>query len=70
MAKKRIVGRYPKAFRTMATERLKSCENIVALSEGLGVFAVHNGELRWLGSIRRRVGRPPVILLDLRSLIQ
>ena len=33
----RAVGRYPKAFRKMAVERLKSCENIVALSEELGV---------------------------------
>ena len=37
MAKKRSVGRYPKAFRQMAVERLKGCENIVALSEALGV---------------------------------
>jgi len=37
VAKKRTVGRYPKAFRKMAVERLKSCENIVALSEELGV---------------------------------
>ena len=36
MAKKRI-GRYSKAFRKMAVERLKSCDNIVALSEELGV---------------------------------
>jgi transposase-like protein len=34
---KQRVGRYPKAFRKMAVERLKSCENIVALSEELGV---------------------------------
>ena len=31
------MGRYPKAFRKMAVERLKSCDNIVALSEELGV---------------------------------
>ncbi len=37
MAKKRTVGRYPKAFRKIAVERLKSCDNIVALSEELGV---------------------------------
>ena len=37
MAKKRAIGRYPKAFRKMAVERLKSCENIVALAEELGV---------------------------------
>jgi transposase-like protein len=34
---KRRVGRYPKAFRKMAVERLKGCENIVALSKELGV---------------------------------
>ena len=37
MAKKRAIGRYPQAFRKMAVERLKSCDNIVALSQELGV---------------------------------
>ena len=39
MAKKRKtrVGRYPKEFRSIAVERLKSCDNIVALSRELGV---------------------------------
>jgi transposase-like protein len=36
MAKRRV-GRYPKAFRQMAVERLNQCENIVALSQALGV---------------------------------
>ncbi len=36
MAKKRV-GRYPKEFRRMAVERLKSCDNIVALAQELGV---------------------------------
>ena len=36
MAKRRK-GRYPAAFRQMAVERMKLCENIVALSEELGV---------------------------------
>ncbi len=36
MAKKRV-GRYPKEFRRMAVERLKNCDNIVALSRELGV---------------------------------
>jgi len=31
------VGRYPNEFRRKAVERLKSCENIVALSQELGV---------------------------------
>jgi transposase-like protein len=33
----RRVGRYPREFRRMAVERLKSCDNIVALSQELGV---------------------------------
>ena len=37
MAKKRAIGRYPRAFRKMAVERLKSCDNIVALAAELGV---------------------------------
>jgi len=34
---KRRVGRYPKEFRRMAVERLKACDNIVELSQELGV---------------------------------
>jgi transposase len=37
VAKKRRVGRYPKEFRRMAVERLKACDNIVELSQELGV---------------------------------
>ncbi|HLJ90268.1 MAG TPA: transposase [Candidatus Angelobacter sp.] len=37
MAKKKRVGRYPKEFRRMAVDRLKSCNNIVALARELGV---------------------------------
>jgi transposase-like protein len=36
VAKKRV-GRYPKQFRRMAVERLKSCDNITALAQELGV---------------------------------
>ena len=36
MAKRRV-GKYPKAFRKMAVERLKGCENVGALAEELGV---------------------------------
>jgi transposase-like protein len=36
MAKKRV-GRYPKAFKQLAVERLNRCENIVALAQELGV---------------------------------
>ena len=36
MAKRRV-GRYPKAFKQMTVERLNECENIVALSQELGV---------------------------------
>jgi transposase-like protein len=31
------VGKYPKEFRRMAVERLKTCDNIVELSQELGV---------------------------------
>ena len=34
---KRRMGRWPKEFRRMAVERLKTCDNIVALSKELGV---------------------------------
>jgi transposase len=34
---RRRKGRYPKEFRRKAVERLKRCENVVALSEELGV---------------------------------
>jgi len=36
VAEKRV-GRYPKGFRRMAVERLKSCDNIVVLAQELGV---------------------------------
>jgi transposase-like protein len=34
---KRRVGRYPRAFRQMAVDRLRRCDNVVVLSEELGV---------------------------------
>jgi transposase-like protein len=34
---KRRVGRYPRAFRQMAVDRLRKCDNVMALSEELGV---------------------------------
>jgi len=34
---KRRVGRYPKEFRRIVVERLKSCDNIVALAQELGL---------------------------------
>ena len=37
MAKKGAIGRYPEAFRKMAVERLKGCDNVLALSRELGV---------------------------------
>ena len=36
MAKKRV-SKYPKAFRQMALERMRGCENVSALAEELGV---------------------------------
>ena len=48
VAKKRV-GRYPKEFRRVAVERLKSCVNIVALSRELGVHRrlLYNGGTNW-----------------------
>ena len=40
MARKKRVGRYPKAFRQAAVARMRSCENIAALSKELGVHRV------------------------------
>jgi transposase-like protein len=34
---KRRVNKYPKAFRQMAVERMRSCENVSALAKELGV---------------------------------
>lgn len=34
---KRRVGRFPKAFRQMAVDRLNQCENIVELAKELGI---------------------------------
>ena len=36
MAKKRV-GKFPRAFRQMAVDRLAQCENIVALAKELGI---------------------------------
>ena len=36
MAKKRV-GKFPKAFRQMAVDRLMQCDNIVALAKELGI---------------------------------
>ena len=36
MANKRV-GKFPKAFRQMAVDRLKQCENIVELANELGI---------------------------------
>ena len=36
MAKKRV-GKFPKAFRQIAVDRLNHCENIVALAKELGI---------------------------------
>jgi transposase-like protein len=34
---KKRVGRFPKAFRQMAVDRLNQCDNIVALAKELGI---------------------------------
>ena len=54
---KRRVGRYPKAFRQMAVQRLKGCENIVALAKELGV---QRGLLyRWREQLEPAGDEPP-----------
>lgn len=37
MAKKRGVGNYPLEFKKKAVERLKSCDNVMALAKELGI---------------------------------
>ena len=37
MAKKRGVGRYPLEFRKKVVERLKNCDNVMALAKELGI---------------------------------
>jgi len=37
---KRRVGKYPKEFRRMAVERLKTCDNIVELSQSRSTHAL------------------------------
>jgi transposase-like protein len=46
---KRRVGRYPRAFRQMAVDRLRKCDNVVALSEELGVHRrlPTSGDSKW-----------------------
>jgi transposase-like protein len=58
VAKKRSEGRHPLAFKKMAVERLKSCDNVVALAEELGV---HRRMLyRWRDQFEARdVGEAP-----------
>jgi len=34
---KKRVNKYPKAFRLMALERMKNCENVSALAEEMGI---------------------------------
>jgi transposase-like protein len=52
VAKKRKtrLGRYPKEFRRMAVERLKTCDNIVALARELGVHRrlLYKCESNWI----------------------
>jgi transposase-like protein len=47
---RRRKGPYPNEFRRMAVERLKRCENIVALSEELGV---HRLLYKWCDQLDR-----------------
>jgi transposase-like protein len=55
---KRRVGRYPRAFRQMAVDRLRRSENVVALSEELGV---HRRLLyKWRKQLEAGDGSQPV----------
>jgi transposase-like protein len=56
VAKKRR-GRYPKEFRRMAVEQLKSCDNIVALSKQLRV--PRRSLYRWRDSLSLRRSQFP-----------
>jgi transposase-like protein len=54
---KRRVGRYPRAFRQMAVDRLRGSVNVVALSEELGV---HRRLLyKWRKQLEPTDGSPP-----------
>jgi transposase-like protein len=37
VAKKRSIGRYPERFRKLAVERMKGCDNVLALAKELGI---------------------------------
>ena len=65
MAKRRV-GRYPKAFRQYAVERLKQCDNIVVLSKELGV---HRRLLyRWRDPLEpAEMGDSPRTIMALRG---
>jgi putative transposase len=51
---KRTIGRYPKAFRKMAVERLKGCDNILGLSKARRASAAAVQVARSVGGDRRR----------------
>ena len=56
--KKAICGRYPLEFKKTAVQRLKSCDNIVALAEELGVH--RRMFYRWRDQFEARDdGEPP-----------
>jgi len=56
---KRRVGRYPRAFRQMAVDRLRGSDNVVALSEELGV---HRRLLyKWRNQLEPTDGSAPPI---------
>ena len=58
MAKRRV-GRYPKAFKQMAVERLNQCENSVALSQELGVS--RQLLYTWRGKLEPRESNGPPV---------
>ena len=58
MAKKRV-GKFPKAFRQMAVDRLNHCENIVELAKELGISRRLFYGWREKLEPRDRRGKPP-----------
>jgi transposase-like protein len=58
VAKKRV-GKFPKAFRQMAVDRLNDCENIVELAKELGISRRLLYGWREKLEPRERSGEPP-----------
>ena len=59
MAKrKRRIGRYPKAFRLEAVERMKTCDSVSQLAAELGISRMQLYRWRWELDANDEEGRP------------